>query len=81
MVISFNQSINQFTFPVFRTRQGSQQTITGKVLTMLSLDGNKSFNAVLGQEKFHLARAVVQGQGTCTWLTLRADAGAGQQRP
>ena len=26
---SLNQPINQFTFLVFRTRQGSQQTITG----------------------------------------------------
>ena len=33
-----SQSINQFTFPVFGTRQGSQQTIAGKVLRILILN-------------------------------------------
>jgi len=33
-----SQSINQFTFSVFRTHQGSQQTITAKILRMLSLN-------------------------------------------
>ncbi len=32
------QSINQFTFSAFRTHQGSQQTITAKILRMLSLN-------------------------------------------
>jgi len=34
---SIDQSINQSSTLVFRTHQGSQQTITGKILTMLSL--------------------------------------------
>lgn len=37
-----NQSINQFTFPVCRTHQRSQQTITGEVLRMLNLIERKS---------------------------------------
>jgi len=35
---SIKQSINQFTFSVLRTHQGSQQTITAKILRMLSLN-------------------------------------------
>ena len=34
MTWCINQSINQFTFPVFRTHEGSQQTITKRVLRM-----------------------------------------------
>ncbi len=32
------QSINQFAFPVLGTHQGSQQTATGRILRMSSLN-------------------------------------------
>jgi len=35
---SHNQSINQFTFLVFKTHQGRQQTITRRILRMSSLN-------------------------------------------
>jgi len=43
------QSINQFTFSVFGTHQASQQTITAKILRVLSL--NETSHSMLFPKK------------------------------
>ncbi len=61
----------QFTFPVCRTQQGSQQTMTGRILRMLSLNvvaGLQAAGCHVAADDFLTMPACL----LCSWLTCTA---------
>ncbi len=80
MLTMFNQSLKLYFLSLGLIRDVDRQQTENAVFD-LETSPSVLFWATKGLMSDHLVCGVMQGQGACTWLTLCAHAGEGQQRP